>query len=105
MHPSRRCSHPAHHGHRGPPWELTPKAPPPPSCQPPPGPRTSLAPSALRLDCLHANPPTTSVDQSAEACPHHPSFVLALSEICCFSTDDWSSGCIVKRTRYSSPLS
>ena len=50
--------------------ELTPRVPSPPPCQLPPGPWTSLASSALCLDCLHANPSTTSVDQSAEACPY-----------------------------------
>ena len=50
--------------------ELTPRVPSPPPCQQPPGPWTSLASSALCLDCLHANPSTTSVDQSAEACPY-----------------------------------
>ena len=50
--------------------ELTPRVPSPPPCQLPPGPWTSLASSALCLDCLHANPSTTSVDQRAEACPY-----------------------------------
>src|SRR6266481_3628011 len=50
--------------------ELTPRVPSPPPCQLPPGPWTSLASSALCLDCLHANPSTTSVDQSAEAFPY-----------------------------------
>jgi hypothetical protein len=50
--------------------ELTPRVPSPPPYQLPPGPWTSLASSALCLDCLHANPSTTSVDQRAEACPY-----------------------------------
>ena len=50
--------------------ELTPRVLSPPPCQLPPGPWTSLASSALCLDCLHANPSTTSVEQRAEACPY-----------------------------------
>jgi len=80
IHHSQGCSSTDHQQHRRAPCELTPEVPPSPPCQPPPGPRASLASSALRLDCLHANPPTTSVDQSAEVCLYHPAFVLAVSQ-------------------------
>jgi len=75
----------------------------PPRCQPPPGPRASLASSAFRLDCPFPFSPT-SVDQNAEVCPCLPPFVLAVADGLRCETGKWSSGCIVKRTRYSSTL-
>ena len=60
------------------------RGPFPPPCQPPPGPRTSLASSAFRLDCP-SHPSSTSVDQNAEACPNSLPLVLAVSESLCFS--------------------
>src|SRR5438876_6175574 len=48
--------------------ELQPAVPSPPPVASPPEQQASLASSALCLDCLHANPSTSSVDQSAEAC-------------------------------------